>query len=115
MKTYISRRSSLIAMTGLLGALATPVWAQVVPGVSDKEITLGGVFALSGPVRLVTEPYQQAIRAYFNRVNAQGGVNGRQIKWLVEDDAYQPARTLAGAKKLIERDGAFLLFGFMGT
>lgn len=110
-----SRRSAGLAVLSLFAVLSAPAFGQPTPGVTDKEITLGGVFAVSGPVRLVTEPYEQAIRAYFNRVNATGGVNGRQIKWLVEDDAYQPARTLAGAKKLVERDGVFLLFGQMGT
>lgn len=89
--------------------------AQTAPGVSDKEIVLGGVFPLTGPLRLLSEPYEQAIRAYFNKMNAEGGIHGRQIKWLVEDDGYQPARTLAGAKKLVERDHVFLLFGLMGS
>lgn len=115
MTIQLTRREGLLAAAGLLGSQALPTNAQAAPGITDKEIKLGGVFAVSGPVRLVTEPYEQAIRAYFNRVNEQGGIHGRKINWLVEDDAYQPARTLAGAKKLIERDGVFLLFGAMGT
>lgn len=115
MMNWISRRRAMLAAAGLMAALAVPAFAEDVPGVTDSEITLGGVFAVSGPVRLVTEPYEQAIRAYFNRVNKDGGIHGRQINWLVEDDAYQPARTLAGAKKLVERDGVFFLFGAMGT
>jgi len=115
MMNWISRRCAMLAAAGLMAALAVPAFAEDVPGVTDSEITLGGVFAVSGPVRLVTEPYEQAIRAYFNRVNKDGGIHGRQINWLVEDDAYQPARTLAGAKKLVERDGVFFLFGAMGT
>ncbi len=79
------------------------------------SIVLGGVFALTGPVRLITEPYEQGARSYFNRVNKQGGIEGRPIRWLVEDDAYQPAKALAGAKKLIERDNVAFLFGQMGT
>ncbi|MCO5089661.1 ABC transporter substrate-binding protein [Bosea sp. (in: a-proteobacteria)] len=115
MTIKLTRREGLVAAAGLMGSAVLPAYGQTASGITDKEIKLGGVFAVSGPVRLVTEPYEQAIRAYFNRVNEQGGINGRKINWLVEDDAYQPARTLAGAKKLVERDGVFLLFGAMGT
>lgn len=98
-------------------AIGAPVaaTAQEAPGIATDTIDLGGVFALSGPVYLVTEDYQKAIQAYFNKVNEEGGINGRKIEWQVEDDAYQPARTLAGAKKLVERDNVFMIFGQMGT
>ena len=89
--------------------------AQTVPGVTKDKIVLGGVFALSGPVRFVTEPYEAGIRAYLNTVNAAGGVNGRKLEWIVEDDSYQPAKALAAVKKLVERDKVMVVFGHMGT
>jgi branched-chain amino acid transport system substrate-binding protein len=102
----------------LLGAFAVfqggSAEAQA-PGISDTEIKLGGVWALSGPVRFVTEPMEQAVNAIFNDVNARGGINGRKIKWNIEDDGYQPARTLAGAKKLVERDQVFAIVGQVGA
>lgn len=89
--------------------------AQTVPGVTDKEVHVGGVMALAGPVRFVTEPMEKVIKSVFNDVNARGGVHGRQIKWVLEDDAYQPARTLAGVRKLVERDGVFAIVGLVGA
>lgn len=89
--------------------------AQSVPGISDKEIVLGGVFALSGQFRLVTEPYERGLRSVFNATNDAGGIHGRKIRWIIEDDGYQPARALAGAKKLVERDNVFAIVGQVGT
>ncbi|MGF7159651.1 ABC-type branched-subunit amino acid transport system substrate-binding protein [Rhodoligotrophos appendicifer] len=108
------RRFILMTVAAVSTAKIPSAMAQT-QGVTDKVIQLGGVFALSGPVRLITEPYEQAARAYFDKINKAGGVKGRQIEWLIEDDAYQPAKALAGAKKLVERDGVFLLFGSVGT
>lgn len=96
----------------ILGWNAAAAEAQ---GVTDTEILLGGVMPLSGPVRLVSEPYEQGIRSYFDAVNKSGGINGRQISYVIEDDSYQPSRALAAAKKLIERDGVFMLFGQFGV
>jgi ABC-type branched-subunit amino acid transport system substrate-binding protein len=89
--------------------------AQSTPGISDKEIVLGGVFALSGQFRLVTEPYERGLRSVFNAANDAGGIHGRKIRWILEDDGYQPARALAGAKKLVERDQVFAIVGQVGT
>ncbi|MCO5064261.1 MAG: ABC transporter substrate-binding protein [Rhizobiaceae bacterium] len=106
---------ALAVATALAMGSAIGAQAQEAPGITADAIDLGGVFALSGPVYLVTEDYQKAIQAYFNKINEEGGINGRKIEWQVEDDAYQPARTLAGAKKLVERDDVFMIFGQMGT
>jgi len=110
-----SRRAfTAAAAVAALSLLPLAAHAEA-PGISKNEIKLGGVFALSGPARLVMEPYEQGIRIMFNKVNAEGGIHGRKIKWILEDDGYQPARTVAGLKKLVERDEVFLLFGNLGT
>ena len=119
-KTYHSMRAHFsrargVALVGAALLCAQPAAAQNVPGVTDKEVHLGGVMALAGPVRFVTEPMDRAMRSVFNDVNSRGGVHGRQIKWVLEDDAYQPARTLAGVKKLVERDGVFAIVGLVGA
>lgn len=117
----LASRSRRIFGAGAVAAAAMsllPLVAQAqaqAPGVSKSEIKLGGVFALSGPARLIMEPYEQGIRIVFNKVNADGGIHGRKINWILDDDGYQPARTLAGVKKLVERDNVFLLFGNLGT
>lgn len=112
-KLALRRRHGLAIAAG--AALFAPSLVHVARAAQMGDIVLGGVFALTGPVRLITEPYEQGARSYFNKVNKDGGIGGRQIKWLVEDDAYQPAKSLAGAKKLVERDEVAFLFGQMGT
>lgn len=104
-----------LAFAAAMLAGAGAAGAQTAPGITAKEVHLGGVMALSGPVRFVSEPMEKAMRAVFNDVNARGGIHGRQIKWSVEDDAYQPARTITGVKKFIERDGAFAVVGLLGA
>ncbi len=107
-----------LAGAGLAAALAmgaTGAVAQDVPGVTEDEIRLGAIWATSGPVRFVTEGMEQAVTAIYNEVNEKGGIHGRKINFTVEDDGYQPARTLAGAKKLIEREGVFAITGQVGA
>ena len=104
--------ASLMAALAMGAAEAT---AQDVPGVTENEIRLGAVWATSGPVRFVTEGIEQAVIAFYNEVNEKGGIHGRMINFTVDDDAYQPARTLAGVKKLIERDGVFAITGQLGA
>lgn len=108
----ITRRSAVAAVLAA-AALVGVSPARAENGVTDNEILLGGVYALTGPVRFITTSYEQGVQAVLNDVNAKG-IHGRKIRWLIEDDAYQPARTLAGAKKLVERDKVLALFGQIG-
>ena len=109
----LTRCALTLAVATAMGAASAQ--AENAPGVTDKEILIGGVFALSGQFRLVTEPYEHGLRSVINETNERGGIHGRKIKWIVEDDGYQPARALAGAKKLVERDGVFAIVGQVGT
>lgn len=114
-RMLLSTCSTAVLMTLGWASLPTSVLAQGAPGVTDQEIKLGGVFALSGPAKLVTDPYQRGMQLAFDQANAEGGLFGRKIVWLTEDDGYQPARALAGAKRLVERNGVFMLVGQVGT
>ncbi len=53
--------------------------------------------------------------AYFKYINDQGGVHGRKIEWIVENDSYNPQQTAAVVKKLVDRDGVFALVSTLGT
>ncbi len=110
-----SMKRSALALTALAMLGAAGARAETTPGVTDTEIAIGAVFALSGQFRLVTEPYERGLRSVFNATNDAGGIHGRKIRWIVEDDGYQPARALAGARKLVERDGVFAIVGQVGT
>lgn len=119
----ISRRSLVRSGIGaLLGApLAGRLSAATVVGpwfrgpVQDDEIVLGVSAAFSGPSRaLGTELYRGSM-AYFNEVNANGGVNGRRIVMKLYDDGYQPDPCVANTISLIQDPSVFLLFNYVGT
>ncbi len=83
-------------------------------GADDKEIKLGHIVAYSGPASAYGT-IGKAIAAYFEKVNAEGGVNGRKIKFISLDDGYNPAKTVEMARKLVEQEEVLLLFQPLGT
>jgi branched-chain amino acid transport system substrate-binding protein len=84
------------------------------PGVTAKQITIGGTFPLTGPAALYAV-IPQAEQAYFDYVNDHGGVNGRKINFLVKDDAYDPSKTVPLTQELVQQDHIFADFGSLGT
>ncbi len=86
-----------------------------VPGVTTDTIVLGMTAAQSGPVSTIGIPLAHGIEAYFNMVNEAGGVHGRKIKLIVEDDQYAPSNTVAVTKKLVEQDNVFAIVRPLGT
>lgn len=84
-------------------------------GVSAKEITVGMVNAQSGPAAGLGTRMRAGAYAFFRRTNASGGVNGRTIKLISYDDSYEPDRTVAMTKKLLNEDKVFGLLGYVGT
>src|SRR5689334_20198454 len=84
------------------------------PGVSDTEVKIGQTMAYSGPASAYgTLGKTQA--AYFAKINEEGGVNGRKIRFLSLDDAYSPPKTVEQTRKLVESDEVLLLFSSLGT
>ena len=84
------------------------------PGATDKEIKIGHIVAYSGPASAYGA-IGKAIGAYFDKVNAEGGINGRMVKFLSLDDGYNPARTVEQARKLVEEEEVLMLFQPLGT
>jgi branched-chain amino acid transport system substrate-binding protein len=89
--------------------------ARAEVGVSDSEISVGTVNVQSGPAANLGLDLNAGAKAYIDKVNASGGVNGRKLKWVMEDDGYEPSRTIEKAKKLIDQDKVFCLFNSVGT
>ncbi len=85
------------------------------PGVSATEITIGTTAAVSGPVAAIGKPYVEGMQAFFAHINAEGGINGRQINLIVQDDQFNPANTSSLTRRLVERDGVFAMVGSLGT
>jgi ABC-type branched-subunit amino acid transport system substrate-binding protein len=84
------------------------------PGANDKEIVIGGISPYSGPASAYGT-IGKSISAYFDKVNAEGGINGRKIKFISLDDGYNPAKTVEQARKLVEQEEVLLLFNTLGT
>ena len=114
-------RRSLVGF-GVAAGLVGP-WARVQAGaagqagagVTDDEIVLGTSAAFSGPSRgLGIELYRGAM-AYFEHINGEGGVRGRQVVLKLYDDGYQPDPCVNNTQMLMREDRVFLLFGYVGT
>ncbi len=93
---------------------ATATATATTTGVSSNEILIGSSFALSGPAASFAV-ITKAEQAYFDWVNAQGGVYGRKIKFIVRDDQYNPAQTVSVVHRLVTEDGVFAVFSSLGT
>jgi branched-chain amino acid transport system substrate-binding protein len=89
--------------------------APTVRGVTDSEIRFGISAPFSGPAKELGQNMKLGIEAAFNAANANGGVNGRQLRLVAADDGYEPARTAGTMKQLYEKDQIFGLIGNVGT
>lgn len=113
----MKRKFLSIALAGLSAAIiGAPAIAQkrYDPGATDKEIKIGGISPYSGPASAYGA-IGKAIDAYFKKVNAEGGINGRQVRFISLDDGYNPARTVEQTRKLVEQEEVLLLFNTLGT
>ena len=101
----------------LIGLLALTAASAVSAqrGVTDDEILVGGMHDLSGVFSAFSVPAVRAAQQYFDEVNAEGGVHGRRIRYIVEDHGYQVPRSMQAANKLVNRDGVFAMLMNMGT
>ena len=102
---------SLIAAVAALA----PAFAAAETGVTGDKIIVGQAAVFSGPAAQLGIQMRNGILSYFNYVNERGGVNGRKIELVTEDDGYEPARAPAASKKLIEEKKVFGLIGYVGT
>ena len=83
------------------------------PGVTDTEIKIGQTMPYSGPASAYAT-VGRAHAAFFEMINAQGGINGRKIKLISLDDAMTPPRAVEQVRKLVEGEQVFLTFGILG-
>ena len=81
----------------------------------SNDIVIGQSTALTGILAELGVAHSNGAKAYFDYVNAQGGVNGRKLRYVVLDDGYDAARSLLNARQLIEKEKALALFGMIGT
>jgi branched-chain amino acid transport system substrate-binding protein len=106
---------ALLALTAFAVAVpAALAGSQAQPGVSSSTITIGGTVPITGPAALFGSVGRGA-DAYFKYMNAHGGVNGRKIKYVYLDDAYDPSRTVQLTRQLVEQEHVFAVFNTVGT
>jgi branched-chain amino acid transport system substrate-binding protein len=105
-------KSMLTAMALLaMPALAT----EPVRGVANSEIVIGTYTDLSGVTAMWGVNNSNSWRMVFDQVNAAGGIDGRRVRYIVEDNQYQVPRSVQAANKLINRDGVFIMVANAGT
>src|ERR1700677_2389463 len=83
-------------------------------GATDTEIRIGNIVPYSGPASAYGV-IGKTEQAYFNKINAEGGINGRKITFISYDDAYSPPKAVEQARKLVESDEVLLLFNPLVT
>jgi branched-chain amino acid transport system substrate-binding protein len=106
----------VVALAVALAAAANPASAQkrYDPGASDTEIKIGNIMPYSGPASAYGV-IGKTEAAYFNKINAEGGINGRKVAFISYDDAYSPPKTVEQARRLVESDEVLLIFHSLGT
>ena len=105
---------AFLAATALVLAVPLAAGAQQ-RGVSPSEITIGTYTDLSGVTAMWGVNNSNSWRLVFDQVNAAGGIDGRKIKYILEDNQYQVPRSVQAANKLINRDGVFFMVANGGT
>ena len=108
-------RSKLLAVAFAAALIGPAMAADSVRGVTDNEIVIGTYTDLSGVTAMWGVNNTNAWRMVFDETNAAGGINGRKIKYIVEDNQYQIPRSMQAANKLINRDGVFMMVANGGT
>src|SRR6476661_3581427 len=83
-------------------------------GATDTEIKIGNIMPYSGAASAYGV-IGKTEAAYFNKINAEGGINGRKINFIGYDDAYTPPKTVEQARKLVESDEVLFIFNSLGT
>ena len=110
------RLGAFSAALAILAATSSGALAQKKydTGATDTEIKIGNIMPYSGPASAYGV-IGKTEEAYFKKINAEGGINGRKINFISYDDGYSPPKTVEQARKLVESDEVLLIFNSLGT
>ena len=116
LRSAFSHAKSIAIATLLATVLASSASAQKKydPGASGTEVKVGNIMPYSGPASSYAV-IGKTEAAYFDKINAEGGINGRKIRFISYDDAYSPPKAIEQARKLVEDDEVLLIFQPLGT
>src|SRR6201998_2012164 len=109
-KTLLAAAALAVAMS----ATAANAEKKYDPGASDTEIKIGNIMPYSGPASAYGV-IGKTEKAYFDKINAEGGINGRKINFISYDDGYSPPKAVEQARKLVESDEVLVVFNPLGT
>jgi len=110
-RAAIASATLLILAASISGASAQKKYDT---GATDTEIKIGNIMPYSGPASAYGV-IGKTEEAYFKKINAEGGINGRKINFISYDDAYSPPKAVEQARKLVESDEALIIFNSLGT
>jgi branched-chain amino acid transport system substrate-binding protein len=102
----------LVAASLAMAAGAAQAQSQ---GVSKTELVVGSIQDLSGPIAGFGKQIRLGMMLRVDEINEQGGINGRKLKLLIEDSAYDPKKAVLAAQKLVNQDKIFAMLGHLGT
>jgi branched-chain amino acid transport system substrate-binding protein len=108
------RLAAFSAAVVLLSASSALAQKKYDIGATDSEIKIGNIMPYSGPASAYGV-IGSTEAAYFKKINAEGGINGRKINYISYDDAYSPPKTVEQARKLVESDEVLFIFNPLGT
>jgi branched-chain amino acid transport system substrate-binding protein len=111
-KGFLSLVSIIVGLTLTIGPAYSA--GKYDPGVSDTEIKVGNTNPYSGSASAYGA-IGKAITAYFQKINDEGGINGRKITFISYDDSYSPPKTVEQVRRLVEQDQVLFLFQSLGT
>jgi branched-chain amino acid transport system substrate-binding protein len=111
----MKRRGAIIAsfICVVMSIMAPPAWSE--NGVTSDTIRIGAHGPLTGPAAFVGLGSRAGMQLAVEQINAAGGINGRKLEVLYEDDGNSPAKALAAVKKLVEQDQVFMIFGLSAS
>ncbi|HSI55183.1 MAG TPA: ABC transporter substrate-binding protein [Ramlibacter sp.] len=109
----MNKKAAALATLALAAGLAMAQNSN--QGVSKTEITLGSIQDLSGPIAGFGKQVRLGMMLRVDEINEQGGINGRKVKLIVEDSAYDPKKAVLAAQKLVNQDKIFAMVGHIGT
>ena len=98
-----------------LACTAGAGWAQGQQGVAKDEIVIGSIQDLSGPLAGFGKQIRLGMMLRVDEINEQGGIHGRKLRLIVEDDGYDPKKSVLAAQKLVNQDKIFMMLAHLGT
>lgn len=111
-----SRRTFIASIAAGTAALAVATGsAHATQGVTKDQIVIGSIQDLSGPVVALGKPIHNGLILRTEQINAAGGVNGRKLKLVIEDSAYDPKKAVLATQKLLNQDKIFAMIGTLGS